>query len=249
MGWLEALVGGGAGFLTGGWPGAAAGALSGYSAGQSADAAKAAGNQAQQLSNEQRALLQQILQWGNQYGTPLLQKSYEWATNPYETPYERVLRERTRQDIEKSYRPAYAKTMQGLSNRGMLNPYNSVLPSYTASLDRARGGAVANMYMQEKANAQNEEGNRLQAFSNLLSQLRGGNVSGAGAYSQPISTYAGLAQQAGASAGSTIGSLIQWLIMQSKKNQNTGTPVTSPYLGTGGQTSLDWLGSGGMGNG
>lgn len=197
--------------------------------------ASGAGAQAEQLSAEQRALLQQILQWGQKYGEPALAKAYDWATNPYENAFERGLTERTRQGIETAYRPAYGQMMQGLSSRGMMNPYNSVMPQYTAALERNRAGQVSGMYQQQQANKQNEMGNRLQAFSNMLSQMRGGNVSGAGAYQSPINTYAGLASQAGASGGNAIAQLLQWLMLQQqKKGTGTGTPVTSPHVNLGG---------------
>lgn len=202
-------------FLTPFLPAIGSWVLSKFAGGGSGDAAA---SQAQQLSEEQRALLKQMYGWGEQYGGNLLSNLWQYAQQPYEDAYSRNLFQRERQNIESGYRPAFAAATQNLSRRGMWSPYSTQPRRMAGQLDIARGGAVAQAAMARAADKSNEQARRLQAFGDVLAQLRGGNVSGAGAYSSPISTYAQLAQQAGQNSQQMLQNIMQWIYMNKAKS-------------------------------
>lgn len=148
------------------------------------------------MSEEQRALLAAILQRDEQYLPGLLEGIAEQADEPYEDPWERALWQRTRGDIESGFRPGYASGLSELSRRHMLTEPSSVLGPYTASMDRARGGAVARAAMERMASRRSERQRARELLSRVLAEARGGGVQLAGAYNQPIRGMTELSQQA-----------------------------------------------------
>lgn len=148
------------------------------------------------MSEEQRAILRQAMEMGDEFLLPLLRSLQQQAESPYEDPWEKALWERTRGEIERGFRPGYASGLADLSRRHMLTEPSSVLGPYTASMDRARGGAVAEASLARMAGQRSERQRALETFSNALAQARGGNVQVAGAYDQPIRGMTDLSQQA-----------------------------------------------------
>ena len=189
--------------------------ISAFGAMSGASSARKAGNQAADASQAQNALLQWSKELGQQNGPDLLSNVWNLAMNPNENAYARGLTERSRQGIEAGYRPAFANALQGLSSRGLYagGAYGSEPGRAAGALDRARGGAVANLYQTKYASQEQEQMNRLAQFSNLLAQLRGSNISAAEAYNSPMQMYAGMAQQGGQNMGNALGGIAQmyWL--------------------------------------
>ena len=226
MGLLDSLLAGGAGFLTGGWPGAAVGLAGSLGGG---DGSKAEGI-AMGMSEEQRQLLKQALEMGEQYYPGLLEKLWQQAEAPGEDPWERALWQRTRGDIERAYRPGYASGLADLSRRHMLTEPSSVLGPYTASMERARGGAVSEAALARMAGLRGERQGALGTFANVLAQARGGAGTLAGAYDQPIETFGGLAERTAAGSKDWITGLAElWRLQQQAKKKPVGGPGT--YVG------------------
>jgi len=152
---------------------------------------------AQGMSEEQRAILRQAMEMGDEFLLPLLRSLQQQAEGPYyEDPWEKALWERTRGEIERGFRPGYASGLEDLSRRHMLTEPSSVLGPYTASMDRARGGAVAEAALARMAGRRTERQRALETFSTALAQARGGSGQLAGAYNQPIQGMTDLSQQA-----------------------------------------------------
>ena len=236
MGLLDILAGGGLGFLTGGWPGAAAGAYGAYQGGQQADAANTAANKAQALSGEQLAQLRWLFEnvkgREGQYGDPLLAQLYQWATNPGEGAYERNQVARMIEGVNKAYRPAYATGMAGLSSRGLLSEPNTVAPSQVMGMNRARASAISSMLSDYYGNRKDEVARRLGIFGNALTQRESaasGALGATQAYTPQIGTYAGLATEAGASQYDWLKALAAWDALRKKAAASTpGMP--GPYF-------------------
>jgi hypothetical protein len=184
-------------------------------------ASRKASNAASDASDAQNSLLQWSKQLGEQYGPGLLNTVWNLAMNPYQNSYATNLTERSRQGIESGYRPAFAQMAQGLSSRGMWNPYSSQAQRGTTALDLKRGSDVSNMYSTQKASQEEEQMNRLGTFSNLLAQLRGSNIQAASAYSNPISTYSQLASGASGAVGQGAGSIAQLLMLNNMMKQKS----------------------------
>lgn len=178
--------------------------------------------QAGQLSAEQREILQRISGWQEQYGPAALEQMWARTQDVYRTPAEVSEFQRMRQDIEGAYRPVTGQLLQGLSSRGMLTAPGSQAGRSAFALDRARSGDVGRFFMGLAANRGNEQERRMGAFVNMLQGLTGSGTQIAGAFQQPINTFANLAQQQGANIGGALGGLANLLQMQ--QFQQPGLP-------------------------
>lgn len=182
------------------------------------------------MSEEQRELLRQALEMGRLYYPGLLSALWEQAQAPGEDPWERALWQRTRGDIERAYRPGYAAGLADLSRRHMLTEPSSVLGPYTASMERARGGAVSQAALARMAGLRGERQAAYGRFADVLAQARGGAGALAGAYDRPMEMFGGLAERAAAGSGDWISGLIElYRLQQQAKKKPAGGP--GPYVG------------------
>lgn len=224
--WIPALIGGAIGY--------------GQSASQR-KAANRAGDIAEGLSQEQRALLSELLKNLKQYGGPLLERGWDWA-KPGESAWQRNQYALGREDINRAFRPAYSTALAGLSSRNLLSTPNTYAAPMISAMDRARGRAIAGYTGDWRARMAGDEGRRLQQFSNMLAQLSGQQTTGAGAYNWPISTMGGLASAGAAGQYDWLNALIRLMGMLKQGNRGdsavgaTGPGVTgaggAPPLGT-----------------
>ena len=199
-------------------------------------ASNQAGDVAQGLSQEQMAILRQILQNMQQYGGPLLERGWEYASKPGETAMDRNQYARGLENINTQFRPAYANLQQGLSNRGLIGSPNTFGASATSAMDRARAGALGDFTMDWRSNMVGQQGERLGQFGDLLAQLTGGQTGAAGAYNQPISTYAGLASGGAGGTQDLLSALINMYGLSKLK----GAGSTGPGVGGYGAIEKQW---------